>query len=75
MEQKKPKKPLNKYARLSGIGFQMIVIICLGTYLGIKLDEKYPNENKMFTLVFSLGSVIISIVYVIRRIISSSKDN
>ncbi len=75
MEEKKQKKPLNKYARFSGIAFQMIAIIGIGTYIGIKIDEKYPNENDIYTLLFSLGSVIISILYVIRQIISASKDN
>lgn len=74
MEEKKQKKPLNKYARFSGIAFQMIAIIAIGTYIGIRIDEKYPNDNDIYTLLFSLGSVIISILYVIRQIISASKD-
>jgi hypothetical protein len=75
MKEKKQEKPLNKFARFSGIGFQMIAIIAFGTFVGVKLDEKYPNEKNLFTLSFSLGSVIISILYVIRQIISASKDN
>jgi hypothetical protein len=74
MKEKKQGKPLNKYARFSGIAFQMFAIIGLGTYIGVKLDKKYPNEKNLFTLGFSLGSVIISILYVIRQIISASKD-
>ena len=53
----------------------MVAIICVGTYIGIKLDENYPNDNNLFTLGFTLGFVIISIVFVIRRIIAASKDN
>lgn len=75
----KPKKQgkdtqLNNYARLSSIAFQMIAIIAVGTFIGVKLDEKYPNKNNLFTLIFTLSSVIISVVYVIRRIIAASKD-
>jgi F0F1-type ATP synthase assembly protein I len=65
---------LNNYARLSGIAFQMIAIIAVGTFIGIKLDEKFPNKHDLYTLILTLSSVIISIVYVIRRIIASSKD-
>ena len=75
MEEQKQNKPLNKFARFSGIGFQMFAIIGFGTFVGFKLDEKYPNPKNLFTLGFSLGSVIISIYYVIRQINSASKDN
>ena len=75
MKEQKPKKPLNKFARFSGIGFQMFAIIGFGTFLGFKLDKKYPNPKNLFTLGFSLGSVIISILYVIRQINSASKNN
>ena len=75
MKDQKQKKPLNKFARFSGIGFQMFAIIGLGTFIGFKLDEKYPNPKNLFTLGFSLSAVIISIVYVIRQITSATKDN
>ena len=72
---KKPKDQLNGYDRFSGIVIQMVGIIALGTYIGVKLDKKYPNENNLYTLCFTLGFVIVSIVYVVRRIIAASKDN
>ncbi len=53
----------------------MVAIIAIGTFIGIKLDESYPNENNLFTLGLTLGSVIASIIYVIRRIIAASKDD
>ena len=70
-----PKKPLKKYARLSGMAFQMLVIIFGGTFLGVKLDEKYPNEHNLFTLFLSLVSVLISIFVVIRTVIKTSKED
>ena len=72
---KKRKKQLNTYARFSGIAVQMIAIIAIGTYVGVKLDEKYPNAHNLYTLGFTLGSVIVSLVYVIRRIIATSKED
>ncbi|WP_296382429.1 AtpZ/AtpI family protein [Winogradskyella sp.] len=65
----------NPYARFSGIAIQMFAIIAVGTFIGVKLDENYPNEHNLYTLMLSLGSVIMSIIYVIRRIIAGSKDN
>ncbi len=53
----------------------MFVIIALGTYIGVKLDEKYPNKHDLFTVSFALGSVILAIVFVIRRILAASKDD
>ena len=72
---KKPKKQLNKYAKFSNLAIQMFVIIGLGTYIGVKLDERYPNPNNLYTIILSLLSVLMAIYFVIRRIISSSKDN
>ena len=69
------KNKLNSYARFSGLAIQMFAIIGVGTYIGVKLDENYPNEHNLYTLIFTLSSVIASIVYVIRRIIADSKDN
>ncbi|RZP12476.1 MAG: AtpZ/AtpI family protein [Flavobacteriales bacterium] len=45
----------------------MIVIIGLGTYVGLKLDEKYPNDHSLFTIALSLISVIITMFYVIKQ--------
>lgn len=75
MLKRKKNKPFNSYARFSGIAIQMIAIILVGTFVGVKLDEKHPNKHNLYTLGFTLSSVIISIVYVIRRIIAGSKDN
>ena len=69
---KKEKDQLNSYARYSGLALQMLGIIAAGTYVGVKLDERYPNRSNWFTLGFSLFSVIAAIVYVIRRIIAGS---
>jgi F0F1-type ATP synthase assembly protein I len=46
----------------------MIVIISLGVFVGIKLDEKYPNKYKLFTIIFSFLAIGIAIYSVIRQI-------
>jgi len=84
MKQKKPPyliktpkvdNPLKQFGILSAIGLQMGVVIAVGTFIGIKLDEKYPNERNLFTLIVTFLSVILSIYFVIRRVVSTSKDN
>ncbi|MCD2258211.1 AtpZ/AtpI family protein [Psychroserpens sp. XSD401] len=53
----------------------MFAIIAVGTFIGYKLDEHYPNTHNLYTLAGSLLSVILSIVYIIRRIIAISKED
>ena len=67
--------PLNAYARFSAIGFQMIVVIGLGVYGGIKLDQKYPNKYRLFTIIFSLSSIAIALYSVIRQVSDFTKKN
>jgi len=69
-----PKKNnrVNSYARFSGVAFQMIAIISLGTYGGFKLDEKYPNELSLFTIICSLASVGIAMYFVIKQVSDDS---
>lgn len=70
---KKSKSQLNSYARFSGIGFQMIAIIGLGVYGGIKLDERYPNDYQGFTAFLSLAGVAIALYTVIKQVNKHSK--
>ena len=72
--QKDQKRPLNAYARYSGIAIQMFAIIAIGTYVGVKLDEYYPNKNNLFSVFLSLAAVILSIIFVIRQILLASKE-
>lgn len=74
-KRKEQKDKLNSYAHYSGLVIQMIAIIGVATFIGIKLDEAYPNEKNLYTLGLTLTGVILSIVYVIRRIIASSKND
>ncbi len=53
----------------------MFAIIGIGSFIGVKLDEKFPNKHNIYTIILSLSSVIIAIVFVIKQITSVSKDN
>ncbi len=62
------KQPLNKIARLSGIGIQMGIIIGLGAYGGKKLDEYYQFEKKWFTIGLTLFAVAAALYLTIKQI-------
>ena len=67
-QNRKKSNPLNAYARFSAIGFQMIVIIGLGVFAGVKLDEKYPNKYRLFTIMLSLLAIGGALYSVIRQV-------
>jgi ATP synthase protein I len=75
--QKKPKNQendkensgLNNYARYSGIGVQMVVIILITVWGGIKLDKLFLLETPVFTIVLSLLGVAAAIYTAIKDFI------
>ncbi|RLD63306.1 MAG: hypothetical protein DRI95_11905 [Bacteroidetes bacterium] len=66
--QKQPKKQLNKYLRLTGIGLQMGITIYLASYLGKWLDVKYPNENNLYTIILTMLGVVISFYSLLKQV-------
>ncbi|WP_291871524.1 AtpZ/AtpI family protein [Maribacter sp.] len=68
------KKQLNSYIKFSGVAFQMIAIICVFSYFGIWLDEKFPNNYSAYTIIFSLIGVISAMYLVIKQVMSMNKD-
>lgn len=56
------------------MAIQMFAIIGIGSFAGVKLDEYFPSTNKVWTIILSLSSVILSIIFVVRQIIHESKD-
>lgn len=66
---------LNAYARFSAIGFQMIAIIAVMTFIGVKLDDAYPNKYHLFTIVLSLVGVAMSMYYVIKQANKTADKN
>lgn len=51
----------------------MAIVIGAGTYLGVWLDGKYPNNFSAFTIVFSLLSVFAALYNVIRQVRALNK--
>lgn len=73
MPKSKGKGALNSYARYSSLAIQMFAIIALGTFAGVKLDEKYPNKHQAYTITLSLIAVLLAMFFVIRKILSNSR--
>lgn len=66
---------LRKWAVFSGIAIQMGVTIGIGVFVGIKLDENYPNKYSAFTIIFSLLGVFISLYAVIKQLEKMNKKD
>ena len=75
--QQKPKKKLKKnkeslkgWAKYSNMAFQMLAIILLGVFGGLKLDKYIDIEFPIFTVILTPISVILAIYYVIKDLIN-----
>lgn len=68
------KKSVNQYIRFSGMAVQMGVVIGAGTYLGVWLDERFPNEFSGFTVACSLLAVGVSMFLVIKQVQQLNKN-
>ncbi|HZY39776.1 MAG TPA: AtpZ/AtpI family protein [Mucilaginibacter sp.] len=62
------KKEVNNYLKFTGMGFQMIAVIGIFTYIGFKIDEAGHHSVKWATAALSLIGVFISLYLVIRAI-------
>ncbi|MBL7111233.1 MAG: AtpZ/AtpI family protein [Bacteroidales bacterium] len=67
--QKNNQSNLSNYAKYSTIAFQMIAIILVGVFGGIKLDQVVRIEFPVFTVVLTIVSVILSMYYAIKDLL------
>jgi F0F1-type ATP synthase assembly protein I len=70
----KSRKYLDSYARYSSIAFQMLAIILVGVFGGIKLDEWLKLNFPVFTIALTVLSVILAIYYSVKDFIKSDKN-
>ena len=67
---KEPQKPLNDYAKYSGLAVQMALIIGGGCYGGYKLDDYFKStKTPIFTIIFSLVSIALAMYIVLKDFI------
>ncbi len=69
MTEQKPKNKFNNYVKYSNLAFQMMIIIIAGTFGGFKLDEYLNWDFPVFTLILSLGSVVVAIYLAVKDLI------
>ncbi len=58
----------NAIAKFSGIAFQMIAVIGIFTYAGIKIDQAANHQTKWVTAILALIGVFISLYIVIKSL-------
>jgi len=63
----------SKGANYLGLAFQMGILIFLGAYGGMKLDKKIGGEYPIFTIIFSLLAIVLSMYNIIRKEIHKNK--
>jgi hypothetical protein len=61
-------KKLKSYVQYSGLGFQMIAIIGIFTFAGIKLDENQGLKTPIYTAFLSLVGVLIALYTVLKSL-------
>lgn len=66
--EKDKKNNITKYIHLTGIGFQMMIIIFGFVWLGQWADERYETEKKYFTAIGSLLGLAASLYLVLRQL-------
>lgn len=75
-KQKNPEKTtkdLSDYAKYSSLAFQMIVIILVGVFGGMKLDKWLDTRFPVFTVVLSVVTVMFALYYSLKDFIRLKK--
>lgn len=72
MSDEQKEKGRNNFAAYSGMGFQMLAIIGVFTFVGYKIDAYRDSPKLIFTALLGLAGVVISLYQVIKQL--SSKD-
>jgi ATP synthase protein I len=69
LEKNPENKGLQDYARYTSLGFQMIVIILVTVWGGIKLDKLFGLKTPVFTVILSLLGVCAAIYTAVKDFI------
>jgi hypothetical protein len=63
----KPKKKVDDFIRYSSLAFEMVVIMGIGVFAGVKIDSWLGFKFPVFTFVLMILSVIGAIYHAIRK--------
>ena len=67
------KPPLYNYSKYTGIGFQIAAAVAVGVILGNWLDNQFPNQYHLFTLLLSLLAIGGSLYLIIKEFNNGNK--
>ena len=67
-EDKQPKNQATNFAKYTGIAFQMLATIGLLSFIGYKIDEHRESSKMIFTAIFGIIGVVISLIQVVRSL-------
>ena len=67
-EDKQPKNQATNFAKYTGIAFQMLATIGLLSFIGYKIDEHRESAKMIFTAIFGIIGVVISLIQVVRSL-------
>lgn len=62
-----------KYLKYAGMGFQLVAVIVIFVWAGIKLDERIGPDQKKFTLIFSLFGIVLSFYLLFKSVKNLNK--
>lgn len=65
----KNKKYLHDYARYSTLAFKLIVIVLIGFFGGMKLDQWLKFELPVFTLVLAVAGLFLSLYLLLKDLL------
>lgn len=68
-KKKQPDESGKAYSKYFGMVFQMGIVIAIGVWGGIKLDEFFKFDTPVFTIVLSLLSVFAAIYLALKDFI------
>lgn len=67
-EQNKKEKLASSFIKYAGLGFQMLAVIGVFTFLGHKIDDKRNSTQPLFTAILGLIGVIVALYQVVRSL-------
>ncbi len=74
-ESSKKKSGANPYLRFTGLAFQMGALIALGAWGGSELDDRSGNQKPIYTIVFCLLAIAISLYLIIKEALKLSNED
>lgn len=67
-ESEERRKTSSGYIKYSAAAFQMLAVIGLSVYAGIKLDDYFQHELRWITALFGIVGVILAIYFLIKQL-------